>query len=100
MPKQANLLTSTTATPSILSATGTVLPANANRYFFSIQNVGTNPIFIKFGSGASSTVFHAVIKGGSGNSDGLGGSYTSADVCYTGDISIAGTSPLYVLTEM
>lgn len=87
-------------TPAILNTEGTCIPANPNRYFFSIQNVGTNPLFIRFGAGATSSVFHAVIKGGSGNSDGLGGSYTSGSVCYQGVVSVAGTAPLYVITEM
>ena len=86
--------------PAILNSTGTVLSRNDNRRFFSIQNVGTNPLFILLGDGASTTVFHAVIKGGAGNSDGLGGSYSSGTVCYQGDVSVYGTAPLFVVTEM
>lgn len=92
-------------TPSIVNSAGVVLPANDERKFFSIQNVGVNPIFILItqpGSTAlaSTSVFHAVIKGGTGASDGLGGSYSSGIVCPTGIISIAGTTPLCVVTEM
>lgn len=86
--------------PSILNASGIALASNQNRRFFSIQNVGTNPLFILLGDGASTTVFHAVIKGGAANSDGLGGSYSSGTVCYQGDVSVYGTSPLFVVTEM
>ncbi len=87
-------------TPSILSAAGDIIAANANRRFFSIQNVGTNVVYVLLGTGASSTVFHSVIKGGTGNSDGLGGSYSSGVVCYQGVVSIAGTTPLVVVTEI
>lgn len=86
-------------TPSILS-TATALASNPQRNGWQIQNVGTNPLFVLLGSGASTTVFHFVLKGGTGASDGLGGnaSQTSGTV-YTGIITIAGTAPLYVVLE-
>ncbi len=87
-------------TPSIVTSAGTALAANDNRRYFSIQNVGTNPLFILLGSGASTTVFHAVIKGGTGNDDGLGGSYQSDVLCYQGIVTVAGTSPRFVVTEI
>lgn len=87
-------------TPSILNSAGTALAANANRNYWNVQNVGTNPLFILLGSGASSTVFHYVIKGGTGNSDGLGGSVGSDEIVYQGIITVAGTNPLFVVTEM
>lgn len=86
-------------TPAII-ATATALAANANRQFFSIQNTGTNPLFVLLGSGASSSVFHRVIKGGTGASDGLGDTYSSGIVVYQGIITVAGTNPLYVVTEL
>jgi hypothetical protein len=87
-------------TPAILTdATG--LAANFKRGGWSIQNVGTNPLFIRLGGTASNTVFHFVLKGGTGDSDGLGAmvSQTSGSV-YTGAISVAGTSPKYVVMEI
>lgn len=91
---------STANTPAII-ATATALADNPARAGWSIQNTGTNPLFVLFGTGASTTVFHTVLKGGSGNSDGLGAflSQTSGTV-YTGIITIAGTSPLYVVMEL
>lgn len=90
----------TANTPSILSS-ATALSANTNRKGWQIQNVGTNPLFVLLGSGASTTVFHAVLKGGSANSDGLGGSISqTSGVVYTGQITTAGTSPLYVVMEL
>lgn len=87
-------------TPSI-SSSATAMAVNLNRIGFNIQNVGTNPLFVLFGSGASSTVFHAVLKGGSVNSDGLGASVSQmSGAVYQGIVTIAGTSPLYVVTEL
>ena len=58
-------------TPAILTdATG--IPTNEARAGWSIQNTGTNPIFIRLGGTASSTVYHYVLKGGTGDNDGLG----------------------------
>lgn len=87
-------------TPSILTdATG--IPSNAVRAGWSIQNVGMNPLFVRLGGTASSTVYHYVLKGGSADSDGLGAmvAQTSGAV-YTGAISVAGTTPKYVVMEL
>jgi len=85
--------------PSIASA-ATALAENTDRRYWSITNTGTNPLFIRLGSGASSTVFHYVLKGGTGASDGLGASVESSAIVYTGIISIAGTGPAYVAVQM
>lgn len=90
----------TANTPEIASA-ATALAANPARCSWSIQNLGTNALFVRRGSGASSTVFHHVLKAGTGNDDGSGGSVSEeAGVVYTGILTIAGTSPRYVVTEM
>lgn len=87
-------------TPAIIS-TATALAANTKRLAFGIQNVGTNPLFVLLGSGCTSSIFHKVLKAGTGNSDGLGGSWDMAEgVIYTGIITIAGTSPLYTVLEI
>ena len=87
-------------TPSILSAS-TALAANSKRNAFQIQNLGTNPLFVLLGSGASTTVFHQVLKAGTGNDDGLGGSFSmSTGTIYTGIVTIAGTSPRYTVLEL
>lgn len=93
LPSKAN-------TPAII-ATATALAANPNRSAWMIQNVGTNPLFVLMGSGCTSSIFHVVLKAGTGNSDGTGGSIAQeAGTVYTGIITIAGTSPLYVVTEL
>jgi len=91
----------TANTPSIVTSGGDVIAANATRKGWMIQNVGTNPLFVRFGTGASSTVFHAVLKGGTGDSDGNGGSVSQmGSLVYQGIISATGTSPKMVITEL
>jgi hypothetical protein len=88
-------------TPSILAVAGDVLTNNIDRRAFSIQNVGTNPLFVRLATGASSTVFHAVLKGGTADSDGTGGSFAMTNgLVYTGVVSVAGTSPKFVVMEI
>lgn len=91
---------STVNTPSILTdATG--IPNNPSRAGWSIQNVGTNPLFVRLGGTASSTVFHFVLKGGTGDSDGNGAMIAqTTGTVFTGAISVAGTTPKYVVMEM
>jgi len=88
-------------TPSIVTSAGDVLSANNDRRAWHIQNVGTNPIFVLLGTGASTSVFHFVIKGGTGDSDGNGGSVGQSEgLVYGGVISIAGTTPKAVIMEI
>jgi hypothetical protein len=95
-----NYNTQNANTPAIASA-ATALAANTARVGWQIQNLGTNPLFVLLGSGASTTVFHQVLKAGTGNDDGLGGimSQTSGAI-YNGIITIAGTSPRYTVLEI
>jgi hypothetical protein len=91
--------TTNTNTPSIASST-TALASNTARTGWYIQNLGTNALYVLMGSGASTSIFHAVLKAGSGNDDGSGGSIgQETGVVYTGIITIAGTSPRYCVTE-
>lgn len=87
-------------TPSIQSS-ATALSANSTRTYWQIQNLGTNPLFVLCGTGASTTVFHAILKGGTANDDGLGASWApESNVVYTGIVTIAGTSPRYTVLEL
>lgn len=93
-------------TPSIIAGDGataiTILALNNARIGFSIQNVGTTAANIMFGSSASATVFHFVLKGGSTNNDGLGGSITfNSGAVYYGLITMFGaTTARVVALEM
>lgn len=89
----------TSNTPSIASDT-TALAANNARGAWSIQNLGQNALFVRLGSGASSTVFHVVLKAGTANDDGTGGVLAQeSGVIYKGIVTIAGTSPRYTVYE-
>ena len=57
-------------TPAIASD-ATALAANANRVRWSIQNLGTNALYVRYGTGASTTVFHVALKAGAVNDDGV-----------------------------
>jgi len=88
-------------TPAIEDGAAALADAGAGgRRGWSIQNVGTNPIFVCLGGTASSTVFHWVLKAGTGESDGLGGSVEEkSGAVFQGAITIAGTTPKYVVSE-
>lgn len=92
----------TANTPAIITTAGVIIAANAKRKGFMIQNVGTNTIFIRLGGTASSTVFHIALKGGTEDSDGTGGSFGQIDggLVFKGLISMAGTTPKVVVTEL
>lgn len=84
-----------------IASDATALASNTARRAWSIQNLGQNPLYIRLGAGASSTVFHIVLKGGTSNDDGTAGSVSQeTGVIYTGVITIAGTSPRYTVTEL
>jgi hypothetical protein len=87
-------------TPSIASAT-TALASNPKRIVWNIQNLGMNALYVLLGTGASTSVFHFVLKAGTANDDGTGGTVGMEEgVIYTGSISIAGTSPRYTVLEI
>lgn len=89
---------STANTPSIVTSGGDVIALNASRKSWGVQNLGTNPLFVRMATGASSTVFHIVLMGGIANDDGTGGYFT--DDTYTGVVSATGTSPRFTVTEL
>lgn len=78
----------------------TALAANSAREFFQIQNQGTNKLYVYFGSGASTSVYHFILKGATGAADGTGGSISTSTVEYRGLITIAGTNPSYSVIEL
>ena len=91
--------TKKTTSSNIASAT-TALAANPARCSYSLQNLGTNPLFVKEGLAASTTVFDYILASGTGNDNGTGAKYDSpSDQVHTGVITIAGTAPRYVIIE-
>ncbi len=75
----------------------TALDANANRKAAFIQNLGTNKLYVKKGAACSTADFSGIIVGGSAQDDGTGGVFSIGT--YTGIVTIAGTSPRYVVCE-
>lgn len=98
--KTTPLQTQTTSSSGIITSAGTLAAANSGRVSYKISNLGTNPLFVKEGTGASTTVFDYILAGGTGADNGTGASYDSGDMqVYTGIITIAGTSPRAVIAE-
>jgi len=88
------------STNTAISAAGTVLSANEARSNYFIQNCGTNPLFVKEGANASTSDYTFILAAGTVNDNGTGGSKSSeAEGCWTGVISVAGTTPRGMITE-
>jgi len=86
---------------SVLTDNGTIFDENTSRRYWFIQNVGTAPVFIKFGTGASAASFNSIIHGGTSDSDGTGGAASSDNpIAYTGDISVYSTDLKIVAYEL
>ena len=83
----------------IVTAAGTILSENLNRRGLIIQNLGTDELFVKFGASASTSSFDVVLKAGTANDDGLGGTLSYDVLSYTGIISVAGTTVRCTATE-
>lgn len=89
-------------TPQVIAGDGSssiqVLPSNPARIGFGIQSVGTTTVYLQLGSGATATVFHMVLKGGTGNNDGLGASFSmTSGAVYTGPVTFFGASTARVV---
>lgn len=89
-PKQ---YTSAPSSAAILTAAGDVATLAAGEKLF-IQNLGTNPLYVRRATGASTTAFHYALVAGGANDDGTGGAVEVAD--HVGVVSVAGTSPRFI----
>lgn len=88
------------AASAIVTSDGTALAANPTRSSFCVQNLAATAVYVKLGSGASSTDFSFVLKAGSAANDGTGGFFS--DSLYDGIVSIAAASgsPRVVVCEL
>lgn len=84
----------------IVVAGGQLLAANDNRRVLIVQNLGTDPLFVKLGENASSTDFDFVLSGGTAADDGLGGIMATDTLSYTGIISVDGATVRCTATEI
>ena len=64
----------------------TVMDSSPHRKSFSVTNTGTNKIYVKLGTGCTSSSWHYALPGGGANDDGMGGSI-SVDG-YTGEVAV------------
>ncbi len=84
-----------------VQTSSTALAANSNRIAWSIQNQGTNVLYVCLGPGASTSVYHYTLKACTGAADGTGGSLSmEAGTVYNGIITVAGTSPSYTVADI
>lgn len=79
----------TTATASIATSDGTVGTITTGGKM-TLQNCGTAAVYVKRGTGASSSSFNWILSACTAQDDGLGGSCEIAD--YVGAISIDGVA--------
>lgn len=90
---------STAATALAANNVGT--GGNQGRGAWMIQNLGTNTLYVKLGAAASTTDFDIILKAGSVQDDGTGGSFAmEMGTVYTGIVTVAGTSPRYVAMDI
>lgn len=84
------------------SSSATALVAFTDRRLFSIQNLDTGALFVKFGAGATTSSYDIILKGGSGVADGSGGAIIEAGECvYGGIITVASSgTPNYVAYDI
>lgn len=74
-----------------ITAAADITLAAGERLF--IQNLGTNPLFVRRGTGATASLFNYVLPAGGTADDGTGGSLVVDD--FIGAVSFAGTSVRY-----
>jgi len=87
--------------PTIQTSTTALADSAGKRIAWNIQNLDTNVLYVCLGTPASATVFHVVLKAGTGSADGSGGTVGQENgVIFTGPIYVysAGT-PSYVVLE-
>ena len=84
------------------SGSATALAAFGDRRFFSIQNLDTGALFVKFGSGATTSSYDIILKGGAVAADGSGGAIVEAgEAVYGGVITVASSgTPNYVAYDI
>lgn len=86
---------------TVPSGTGTqVLSANANRITLFGQNIGTQPLLIKYGLGCNPSSFNFILYPGTAIGDGRGEKFS--DDRYKGDVSVntsTGLSAQYIFWE-
>lgn len=86
------------STRSGISSAAQACGFDGSRRTVILQNLGTNTLYVKFGTNATTSDFDIILKGGAAQDDGNGGIYSEDSLSYQGIISVAGTTPRYILT--
>lgn len=85
---------------AVLSTATLALLANVNRAGWVIQNQGTNPLLLNFGTGATPVNYDIILQKSTAALDGSGTIYSQmAGICYQGIITVSGTGPTYTVAE-
>jgi hypothetical protein len=97
---QSNITLVRNPNTNSIKSTATALAANAGRVRLFVQNCGQNPLFVKYGSGASATDFDVILAAGTANDNGTGGSDSwEGSTCPSSIVTTAGTAPRYIASE-
>ena len=94
-----HILSSQVASVALADTTSaTIMNSSEYRKSFIVTNTGTNKIYVKLGTGATSSSWHFALPGGGANDDGNGGSI-SVDG-YAGEVAVcAATTGRYHYVE-
>jgi hypothetical protein len=96
----SNFLTGATLGTAVTGVGTQVLSANSNRITLFGQNLGTLPLFVKYGLGCNQNSFNFMLYPGSVAYDGRGEKFS--DDRYKGDVSVntlSGLSSQYIFWE-
>lgn len=87
------------STTPVIKSDATALVANSNRRAWHMQNLAADhPLFVRYGSGGTTSVYDRILLPGSTQDDGYGGSID--DSVYTGIVTVASAgTPRYICTE-
>lgn len=98
----AHTITNNSGTISVGSTTTIILNANDERRTIVLQNIDTVPIYVYFGSGATTSLFSFILPAGTAGNDGTGGVFTEDTLSYTGIITavVASGSANLQVTEI
>lgn len=88
---QGKAVTSAPSNSAPITAAANITLAEGDVLF--VQNLGTNPLFVRRGTGATSSLFNYVLQAAGTADDGTGGSVLIDD--FVGVVSFAGTSVRY-----
>ena len=96
----SNFLSSATLGTAVTGVGTQVLSANSNRITLFGQNLGTLPLYVKYGLGCNSSSFSFILYPGTVSYDGRGEKFS--DDRYKGDVSVntlSGLSGQYIFWE-